>query len=88
MNVSNQEKQEWILANCVDEYGEIILSDLKFPNHEVHLSRIRAEAIYNYTQKAEIIHNGYQKAKIIHNNDQEAKKIFNNNQVINKKSVK
>ena len=91
MNLSNQEKQEWILANCVNEYRGIILSDLKFPNHEVYLSSIEAEEIHNNKQQAKRIRqrlsnkqkkylNDHQIAEEIYSNHQKAERIYNNSQ--------
>ena len=77
MNVSKKEKQEWILANCVDEDGDISLNDLEFPSHDVYFSRVNARTINNNSQKSDYIYNHDQEATGIYNYTQKAKEIYN-----------
>ena len=82
MNLSKEDKEKWILENCVDRDGDIDLRELKFPDHVVLLSRLEAKLIYNNSQKAEEITNGCQEAEYIYNGYQEAEEINNNNQIL------
>lgn len=80
MNVSKEEKEKWILENCVNEFGYVMLSRLEFPNHSVYLSGMKAKKICNYEQKAERIYNHEQQADTIFNDRQEAGEIYSYNQ--------
>ena len=57
---SKEEKQEWILENCVDRLGIIRLNNLEFPR-VVDLSGLKADLIFNSSQKAGAIYNDNQR---------------------------
>ena len=48
-----KEIQEWILENCVDEYGHVNLMELNFEGWDVYLSRMKAKRIYQSYHEAE-----------------------------------
>lgn len=77
---SKQEIKEWLLTNCINEYGILDLSGLEFELY-VDFSHIKTtKKIYNNNQKAKTINNSNHNANQIYNSRQNAKYIINENQ--------
>ena len=73
--LTREEKKQWLIDNCLDEEGQINLSNLDLSGYKLDISCIKADEIQQSNQKAEEIYQSYHKANIVVQNQHTAEII-------------
>ena len=76
MNITTEEKQKWILENCVTDSGVIDLKYLDFAERTVELTCMKAYVINQNCHKAKIIYQGSHVVDVIFQGFHKANSIY------------
>ena len=73
---SKEEKEKWLIQNCIDEQGIIDISGLDLKGYTVNFSEIKADTIYQSHQNADTIFQSRQNANTITQHGHNVKEIL------------
>jgi len=72
---TRQEIQKWILENCVDSDGDVMLNELDFGDKAVYLNRMKSDIIYQWGHKAKEIFQSKHEAKEIFQHEHQCNNV-------------